>query len=63
MQGSLGMYKNFQPTKASDITEEVIVSRMDEKMMKKVGQLQSQLLADIHVHKYEDIFILHYITL
>ncbi|WAR16087.1 hypothetical protein MAR_030681 [Mya arenaria] len=27
--------KNFRPTKASDITDEVIVSRMDEKMMKK----------------------------
>ncbi|KAL4218128.1 hypothetical protein ACF0H5_022864 [Mactra antiquata] len=27
--------KNFQPTKSSDITDEVIVSRMDDKMLKK----------------------------
>ena len=31
--------KNFQPTKASDITDEVIVSRMDDKMLKKVGAM------------------------
>lgn len=28
--------KDFRPTKASDITDEVIVSRMDDKMLKKV---------------------------
>ena len=29
--------KNFKPSKMSDITDEVVVSRMDDKMMKKVG--------------------------
>ena len=28
--------KNFEPRSMDDITDEVIVSRMDEKMMKKV---------------------------
>ncbi|XP_052249404.1 uncharacterized protein LOC127857089 isoform X2 [Dreissena polymorpha] len=34
MMSSISSLKNFRPTKASDITDEVIVSRMDDKMMK-----------------------------
>jgi hypothetical protein len=35
--GAMGVPKNFMPQRASDITDEVIVSRMDDKMLKKVN--------------------------
>ena len=34
--------KNFEPRSMDDITDEVIVSRMDEKMMKKVYSMANQ---------------------
>ena len=35
--GAMNVPKNFMPQRASDITDEVIVSRMDDKMLKKVS--------------------------
>ena len=36
--GAMSPPKDFEPRTMDDITDEVIVSRMDEKMMKKVDQ-------------------------
>ncbi|XP_060583539.1 uncharacterized protein LOC132739765 isoform X2 [Ruditapes philippinarum] len=58
--GAMGVPKNFMPQRASDITDEVIVSRMDDKMLKKVKKdptvknLQIQISRDIEKLKHFD---------
>ncbi|XP_053381809.1 uncharacterized protein LOC123540018 [Mercenaria mercenaria] len=58
--GAMSVPKNFIPQRASDITDEVIVSRMDDKMMKKVKKdptvkkLQMQISRDLEKLKHFD---------